>query len=549
MKFTELNLHEWILKGIEDAKFTDCTPVQEKTFDQTLKGRDVYVQSQTGSGKTAAFLITIFNLFLTSDKYKHKKALVIVPTRELAVQVEKDAKLLGKHCNFRMGSFFGGMGYDKQEKLLEEDVNLYIGTPGRLIDFYKSGKLPLGEMEILVIDEADRMFDMGFIPDIRYMIKKMIPSQERLTMLYSATLSQRVKLLAWEYMNNPVEIEIEPEHITVDTITQELYHIASEDKFRLLLGILKKENPNSALIFTNTKKMAEIVSRRLSGNGYVNEYISGDLPQKKRLKIIDAIKAGKTEILVATDVAARGLHIEALDLVINYDLPDDPENYVHRIGRTARAGREGKAIALACERYVYNLESIEKLIGMNIPSIMPPDEMLLPDASHFKAASAGRDQRDRGGRPSDRRREREDRGRRKPGKAVSETAEAVRSAVTRTAAGPEKSPEKRREPAAQAKAPAPRKERGRRERAPEKRQPAPARSESAPARMDKDASIQDRLEYYRKKYGENFSYPGAEKEERGRRPAKTKARETAPRKQSGETGLLKKLTGLFKKKK
>ncbi|HOD16246.1 MAG TPA: DEAD/DEAH box helicase [Spirochaetota bacterium] len=409
MLFTELTLHPSVMRGIEEAGFTECTPVQEMTFQKTLAGKDVMVQSQTGTGKTAAFLITIFNLFLSDEKYRNKKALVLTPTRELAVQVEQDAQLLGKHTGLKFGCFYGGVGYVTQDRLLKEELNLYIGTPGRLIDYQKSGKIDFSKFEVLVIDEADRMFDMGFIPDIRYMLKRMVPPAERITMLYSATLSTGVKNLAWEYMNDPAEIEINPEHLTVDLITQELYHIGREEKFNLMLGILRKEKPKSALIFTNMKRTAERVSRRLKENGIANDYISGDLPQNQRLHIIDAIKAGETEILVATDVAARGLHIEDLDMVINYDLPEDNQNYVHRIGRTARAGKTGRAISLACEEDVFNLGPIEKLIGMKIP-VMWADESLVVEAAGAPISSRrdrpgggrGRDGGRRGGRPGER---------------------------------------------------------------------------------------------------------------------------------------------------
>ncbi len=523
MKFNEFNLNEKILKGIDEAGFVECTAVQESTLAKTLEGIDVYVQSKTGTGKTAAFLITIFNLFLDNPKYKHRKALVIVPTRELAVQVEREARLLGKYCNFKTGAFFGGIGYDTQERLLKEDLNLYVGTPGRLIDFCKSGKINLKEMEVLVIDEADRMFDMGFIPDIRWIAKRMVPPAERLTMLYSATLNTKVKQLAWEYMNEPHEIEIEPESMTVDTITQELYHVSKDRKFNLLLGIMKKTNPGSALIFTNTKRMAEIVSRRLKANGIQNDYISGDLPQKKRLKIIDAIKSGATEILVATDVAARGLHIEDLDLVINYDLPDDYMNYVHRIGRTARAGKSGKAISLACEQYVWNLEAIEKFIGMKIPSFFPEDELFLEDASGVRYSSAAdrRPARDggrerEGRRDRDRRRERE-RPRGRPERSAArdsshrpqipgDTGKQRRKGQDDSTApkGAQERPER-------ATTPPPRRERQEAHRRREqhggpqrdRREPPVERREGQP---NKNASIEERIEYYKKKYGEDFSY-------------------------------------------
>src|SRR4030042_4810200 len=257
MLFTELNLHPAVMKGISEAGFVECTPVQTATFEKTLSGMDVMVQSQTGTGKTAAVLITMFHGILTLDSYRYKKALILAPTRELAVQVEQDAKLLGKHCGLKTGCFYGGVGYATQDQLLKEELNLYIGTPGRLIDYQKMRKIDFLKFEALVIDEADRLFDMGFIPDIRYMLKHMIPPSRRQTMLFSATLSQQVKHLAWEYMNDPVEIEINPEHLTVDLITQELYHIGRDEKFNLLVGILRAEKPRSVLIFTNMKRTAQ----------------------------------------------------------------------------------------------------------------------------------------------------------------------------------------------------------------------------------------------------------------------------------------------------
>jgi ATP-dependent RNA helicase RhlB len=380
MKFHEFDFDQRILKGIDEAAFEECTPVQEKSFDASLKMRDLMVQSQTGTGKTAAFLISIFQLFLT-DRIEKKQVLIIVPTRELAVQIEEEAKMLGKHLPFTYGSFFGGVGYGHQIKHLKEGVNFIIGTPGRLLDLGNSGKLNFREISVLIIDEADRLFDMGFIPDLRKMLRKMPPREERLNMLFSATLSSRVKQLAWEYMNNPVEIEIEPEQVTVDEITQILYHVSKEEKFKLLLGVLKKHNPATALVFTNTKHAAVKVSHRLNHNGYSSQYIMGDLPQRKRLAIIEKIKSGELKFLVATDVAARGLHINDLAMVINYDLPEDYENYVHRIGRTARAGKTGIAVSMACEKYVYGLEAIESFIDTKIPVEWADDALFPQDHS------------------------------------------------------------------------------------------------------------------------------------------------------------------------
>lgn len=381
MKFTEFDLNEKILKGIEKAGFVECTEVQAESLKYTLTGRDILVQSQTGTGKTAAFMIPLYHLLLTNEKMKNKKVLILAPTRELVIQIEKEGKLLGSFLDLKIGSFYGGVGYNQQENILKEGVDIYVGTPGRLIDFAGSGKIKFNEFAIIVIDEADRMFDMGFFPDIKRMMKKMVAPSERISMLFSATMSTKVKNLAWEYMNDPVEVNISAGQITVDKIKQVLYHVGTNEKINLLLGILKTHNPQNVLIFTNTKQEAVKVSARLAGNGYECSYIIGDLPQSKRTKIIENIKSGKLKYLVATDVAARGLHINDLDLVINYDIPEDFENYVHRIGRTARAGKAGMSVTFACEKFVYGLEAIESYIKMKIPVEWAGDDMYMEDAS------------------------------------------------------------------------------------------------------------------------------------------------------------------------
>ncbi len=366
MKFSELGLREEVLKGIEGAGFETCTEVQEKVLPVTLKKRDVMVQSKTGSGKTAVFLITILQRYLESGG--KSRALVVAPTRELAVQIEEDAVLLAKGIEgYSIGCFYGGVGYGEQDREIREGLDLYVGTPGRLLDYAKSRKIDFRGFDIFVLDEADRMFDMGFFADIQKMFSLLRDSRERETMLFSATLSSRVRNLAWGYMNNSEEILIQPEEVTVKEIEQELFHVSKEEKFPLLLSILKKINPQSCLIFTNTKDRAVEVSKRLNLNGYRTEYLMGDMPQKKRLETIERMKEGKLNFLVATDVAARGLQIDDLELVVNYDIPEDYENYVHRIGRTARAGKSGKAVTLACEEYIYGLEAIEDFIGMKIP--------------------------------------------------------------------------------------------------------------------------------------------------------------------------------------
>jgi ATP-dependent RNA helicase RhlB len=384
MRFTELNLHPDLERGLNEAGYITCMPVQEQVLQHAFSGQDLYVQSQTGTGKTAAFLIVIFQRLLSEAMLGGKKAIIMVPTRELAVQVEEEAKLLSKYLPFKTGSFYGGVGYTQQTKLLRENVQIMVGTPGRVLDLTKGGQMNLMDIAFLILDEADRMFDMGFYPDLRKLIRAVPPADRRQTMLFSATLNTWVKNLAWEYTRNPFEIAIEPETVTVEEVEQVLYHVSSADKMKLLLGILKRENPESALIFCNTKRYAEIVAKRLRLNGLECEFIMGDLPQPKRLKIIDDIKAGKLHFLVATDVAARGLDIEALAMVINYDLPNETENYVHRIGRTARAGKTGKAVTLASEQDVYELPGIERYIGRKIPSETATAELLAVDKSEGK---------------------------------------------------------------------------------------------------------------------------------------------------------------------
>jgi ATP-dependent RNA helicase RhlB len=388
MQFKEFNLHPDLQKGIAEAGYIDCMPVQEQVLSHAFGGQDLYVQSQTGTGKTAAFLVVIFQRLLTEHLLAGKKALIMAPTRELAVQIEEEAKMLGKYLPFRTGSFYGGVGYTQQEKMLRENVQIMAGTPGRVLDLNKSGKMNLMETAFLVLDEADRMFDMGFYPDLGKLIKVVPPADRRQTMLFSATLNAWVKNLAWEYTHKPFEIEIKPEVVTVEEVEQILYHVSSGDKMKLLLGILEHDKPESAIIFCNTKRYTEIVAKRLKINGSDCEFIIGDLPQSRRLKIIDDVKAGKTKFLVATDVAARGLDIEDLAMVVNYDLPVEAENYVHRIGRTARAGKTGRAITLASEQDVYELPAIERYIGGKIPSEIAMPNLYAADKSagqHIRA--------------------------------------------------------------------------------------------------------------------------------------------------------------------
>jgi ATP-dependent RNA helicase RhlB len=381
MEFKEFNLHPDLQRGIAGAGYVTCMPVQEQVLTHAFGGQDLYVQSQTGTGKTAAFLTVIFQRLLTEDSLAGKKALIMAPTRELAVQIEEEAKVLGKYLPFKIGSFYGGVGYTQQEKLLRENVHIMAGTPGRVLDLNKSGKMNLMDIAFLVLDEADRMFDMGFYPDLRKLIRVVPPADRRQTMLFSATLNAWVKNLAWEYTSSPLEIEITPEVVTVEEIDQILYHVPSEDKMKLLLGVFDRERPESAIIFCNTKRYTEIVAKRLRLNGYECEFIIGDLPQSRRQRVIDEVKAGKIQFLVATDVAARGLDIDDLAMVVNYDLPTEAENYVHRIGRTARAGKTGRAVSLVTEQDVYELPAIERYIGKKVPSEIAVQEFYAEDKS------------------------------------------------------------------------------------------------------------------------------------------------------------------------
>ena len=385
MDFTEFGLDERLLKGIEAAGYVTCTPVQEQVIKASkaaegTKGPDLYVQSQTGTGKTCAYLVAVIGEML-KEANAGKKCLILAPTRELAVQIEEEAKVLVGSSGLKAFSVYGGVGYEKQISTLKKGVDIVIGTPGRVIDLNEGGNLDLSNANFCVIDEADRMFDMGFYDDLRKILKKLPEAETRQTMLFSATLNTYVKNLAWEYTRDPVEITIEAENITVSEIQQELLHVSSDEKMKLLVGILRHENPESAIIFCNTKRSCEVIAKRLVINEIKAEFMIGDLPQSKRLAILKKFKEGEIKILVATDVAARGIDVDELAMVINYDLPVEAENYVHRIGRTARAGKSGKAYTFCSEQDVYNLPAIERYIEMSIPATVAYPEQMEEDKS------------------------------------------------------------------------------------------------------------------------------------------------------------------------
>ncbi len=377
MKFTELDLPEEVLKGIEAVGFTELTPVQEESIPLALQGKDVAGQAQTGTGKTAAFLISLFTRMLRNPREtgSDPRALIMAPTRELVVQIVDDAKGLGAFCPFKVQAIFGGVDYDKQRQALRGGVDIIVATPGRLIDYARQKVFSFKNIESVVIDEADRMFDMGFVKDLRYILRKLPSFEKRQTMLFSATLSPRVMELAYEFMDLAERVKIEPEQVTAERIEQILYHVSRREKFPLLMGLLRREEEaERVLIFVNTKKEAEHLTERLKANDLKAAVISGDIQQTKRMRILDEFKEGRLRFLVATDVASRGIHIEAVSHVINYDIPQDPEDYVHRIGRTARAGAEGKAISFADEDLVFHLPDIEEYIGRKIPSTFPEED-------------------------------------------------------------------------------------------------------------------------------------------------------------------------------
>ncbi|HEX9779561.1 MAG TPA: DEAD/DEAH box helicase [Geopsychrobacteraceae bacterium] len=377
MKFTELDLSPDVLRGIAETGFTELTPVQQESIPLALKGKDVAAQAQTGTGKTAAFLISLFSKLLSSgsETSQNPRALVMAPTRELVVQICDDAEKLGKYTGLRVQAIFGGMDYEKQRQALKDGVDIIVATPGRLIDYYKQRVFSMHRVESLVIDEADRMFDMGFIKDLRYILRNLPPFDKRQTMLFSATLSPQVMELAYEFMDLAERVQIEPEQVTAEGIDQVLYHVSRREKFALLLGLLKQEpGIERVLLFVNTKAEAERLDALLNANEVPSAVLSGDIPQNKRMRILEQFKEGSLTHLVATDVASRGIHVDNITHVVNYDLPQDREDYVHRIGRTARAGAKGRAISFADEEMVYQLDEIEAYLGMKIPSMMPIDE-------------------------------------------------------------------------------------------------------------------------------------------------------------------------------
>jgi len=382
-RFDEFDLPPEVLSGLSDTGFTFCTPIQAQVLPLSLAGRDVAGQAQTGTGKTAAFLVTVFTKLLALPHRKDglASALIVAPTRELALQIYEEAGDIGRHTGLKLAQVLGGIGYRKQAEILRKGADIIVCTPGRIIDYFKQGIFKPAGIKVVVIDEADRLLDLGFSKDMRYILSKLPHYEKRQSMLFSATLSYRVMELTYIYMNLPEFISVTPEEITVEGIEQSLFHIESHSKLPLLLGLLKREEWSRILIFVNTRAGVTWLAHKLKGNGWPAEGITGDLPQRKRFRLMEWFKNGRIKILVATDVASRGIHVEDISHVINYDLPQDVENYIHRIGRTARAGKTGRALALACEKYVFHLEPLEEMLEYKIPVIWPEDDWFLKDTS------------------------------------------------------------------------------------------------------------------------------------------------------------------------
>ena len=434
-RFSNLELSDCILHSLNDAGFTQCTPIQDRALPLLLRNKDIAGQAQTGTGKTATFLLATFQHLINNgfdkdiedtslkceieeqDKkpfvvalpksatkaypIKNPRAIILAPTRELAIQIHKDALLLGKHLQLRFALIYGGTDYQKQLDTIKSNVDIIIGTPGRIIDFYRQNAFTLDNVQVTVMDEADRMFDLGFIKDIRYLLRRMPLPEQRLNMLFSATLSYKVTELAYEHMNNPVLIHIDTEEVTSKAIQQTAYCPANEQKLPLLIGLLNHYQPQRSIIFVNTKRCAEQLDDTLNANGYKTAALSGDVPQEKRQQLLSDFQQNKITMLIATDVAARGLHIADVSHVINYDLPQDAEDYVHRIGRTARFGASGEAISFICEHYAYSMPDIEDYIGQKIPvntittnllaDIIRPEKRLLKPKTEYQGKRPNQD--------------------------------------------------------------------------------------------------------------------------------------------------------------
>ena len=406
VRFQDLNLPDEVLHAVADLGFQYCTPIQAAILPTTLQGTDAAGRAQTGTGKTAAFLISIFTRLLRNPGAADRRAgtprvLILAPTRELVMQIAEEARAIGRYCPNKVMAVFGGMDFEKQKQhLLGQTIDVLVATPGRLLDFHRRRVLHLSHVEVLVIDEADRMLDMGFIPDVRQIVLSTPPKAQRQTLFWSATLTSDVVRLATQWTRDPVMVEIEPEQVAVSTVDQVVYIITAREKFNLLYNLLTRRCRQATLIFANRRDQARDLTDRLQRHGIHCAMLSGEVPQEKRLRILEDFREGRVPVVVATDVAGRGLHVEGIEHVINYNLPHDPEDYVHRIGRTGRAGATGTSISFACEEESFAIPDIEKFLGRPLACTQPEEELLTtPPAPTARQPSARPpDQRSHGSR-------------------------------------------------------------------------------------------------------------------------------------------------------
>ncbi|MDH5612978.1 MAG: ATP-dependent RNA helicase RhlB [Gammaproteobacteria bacterium] len=381
-RFDQFNLDSRIIQGLNDIGFQFCTPIQAESIPIAITGQDVAGEAQTGTGKTVAFMVACYDYLLKHPASENKhtnqpRALILAPTRELAIQIHKDALGIGQHTDLKLGLAYGGTGYDEQRNQITNGVDILIGTPGRIIDYFKQHVFDLKACQCVILDEADRMFDLGFIADIRYLLNRCPEPGKRLSLLFSATLSHRISELAYDHMKDPVEVRIKANTKTADKVKQTVYYPANDEKIPLLLGLMKSLETKRSIVFINTKRVAENVDAWLEGNGIKSALLSGDVPQKKRQTLLKKFEDGEFDVMVATDVAARGLHVPEISHVFNYDLPQSGEDYVHRVGRTARAGASGAAISFACEDYAHYLMDIEEYIGHRVNNEPVSAELLI----------------------------------------------------------------------------------------------------------------------------------------------------------------------------
>ena len=381
-RFHDLDLQDSLLRGVAELGFQYCSPIQAKILPHTLQGHDAIGKAQTGTGKTAAFLITIFNDLLCNppegERYlAEPRAVIIAPTRELVMQIAADAEDLGKFTGLQTVTMIGGADYQKQlAKVQSRVVDLVVATPGRLIDFMQRRDLFLDRVETLVLDEADRMLDMGFIPQVKRIVRATPRKEDRQTLLFSATFTQDILNLAQQWTFDPVTVEIEPERVATATVDQRVYLVTSHERLKVLLKVLRGPDAVSTIDFANRRDQVRSLHEKLRKAGISCGILSGEITQARRTKTLADFKSGKIAVLVATDVAGRGIHVDGVSHVVNYNLPEDPEDYVHRIGRTGRAGATGISISFASEDDAFLLPDIETLLGERLKCVSPPADLL-----------------------------------------------------------------------------------------------------------------------------------------------------------------------------